>query len=468
MKKQKFLALLLAFLLLLQLFSIQSFAEEDEEAASEDSAEQTDEETDESSEEEANDDEEGIPAPPELDCKGAILVELNSGTTVYEYNADDRLYPASLTKVMTCLLALEHGNLTDEVTVDGNLLKGLDADASIAGLSPGDRLSLEDLLYCVMVPSANDASLVVADHIAGSVDAFVDMMNEKAKELGCTNTHFVNPDGLHDEDHYSSARDLSIITKAALESDMFRTICSTAVYELNSEHTTAESVIYTTNYFLSTIISPKYYWEKASGVKTGHTTPAGRCLITLVEENGFSYLSVVLGAATTYDENNEAVFGSFTQSRQLIEYGLANYSFVSVFSRLSPIAQVPVSSGAVKYVVVAPTEDVSALLPIAYDAKKIDISYSLNDGDHLTAPIAADQVVGKAKVSYEGKEVGQVDLRTITAVERNKILATPTQEDPGFLRLVPIIIIVVALLLLAVAAVNRKRSRHRRKKRKKK
>ncbi len=464
MKKQKFLALLLAFLLLLQLLPLQAFAEEGDETASEESAESTDEDTEDTADAEAEE-EDGIPAPPELDCKGAILIELNSGSTIYEYNADDRLYPASLTKVMTCLLALEKGDLSEEITVDGSVLKGLDADASIAGLSPGDRLSLEDLLYCVMVPSANDASLVVADHIGGSVDAFVDMMNAKAKELGCTNTHFVNPDGLHDEDHYSSPRDLSIITKAALENDMFRTICGTAVYELTSEHTTAEPVIYTTNYFLDTIISPKYYWEKASGVKTGHTTPAGRCLITLVEENGYSYLSVVLGAATTYDENNEAVFGSFTQSRRLIEYALENYTFVSVFNRLSPIAQVPVSSGAVKYVIVSPTEDVSALLPVQYDAKKIDVSYSLNDGDSLMAPVAADQVVGKARVTYEGKEVGQVDLRTITAVERNKILAVPTQDDPGFLRLVPIIIIAVALLLLAVAAINRRRSRRRRKRR---
>ncbi len=455
MKKRKFLCLLLAFLLLLQQVPILAFAEE--EASSEESGELMDDNADES-----------IPAPPELDCKGVILIELNSGTTVYESHADDRLYPASLTKVMTCLLALEKGNLTDEVTVDGALLKGLDADASIAGLSPGDRLTLEELLYCVMVPSANDASLVVANHIAGSVDAFVDMMNEKAKALGCTNTHFVNPDGLHDEDHYTSARDLSIITKAALESDIFRTICGTAVYELTSEATTAEPVLYTTNYFLSTIITPQYYWEKASGVKTGFTTPAGRCLITLVEENGFSYLCVILGAQTAYNANNEAVFGSFTQSRALIEYALENFRFVSVFSHLSPIAQVPVTSGEVKYVIVAPTQDVSALLPAKYDEKKIDISYSLTDGDSLAAPIAADQEVGTAKVTYEGKEVGQVALRAITAVERNKMLSAPTQEDPGFLRLISIIIIVVALLLLAAVSMNRRRRYRRNKKRRKK
>ncbi len=464
MKKQQFLALFLAFLLLLSLFSIQALAEEDE-SAPEDGEEAAEEQTDEPAEEAANEEEDAA-APPELDCKGAILIELNSGTTVYEYNADERLFPASLTKVMTCLLALEHGTLTDEVTVDGALLAGLDADASIAGLSSGDRLTLEELLYCVMVPSANDASLVVADHIAGSVDAFVEMMNQKAEELGCTNTHFVNPDGLHDEEHYTSARDLSIITRAALESDIFRTICGTAVYELTSKQTTAEPVLYTTNYFLSTIINPQYYWEKASGVKTGFTTPAGRCLITLVEDGGFSYLSVILGAQTTYNAENEPMYGSFTQTRTLIEYGLENFSFVSVFSRLSPVAQVPVSSGAVKYVVVAPKEDVSALLPAKYDPKKIELSYSLNDGDHLTAPVEADEIVGTATVTYEGKEAGQVELRTIAAVERNKILAVPTQEDPGFLRLVPIIIIVVALLLLLIAARNRK-SRRRKKRRKK-
>ena len=453
MKNRNIFALLLCFLLLIQLFTLPALAEgEDPEEAEEEVQ----------SEEETTETEDGVLLPPELDCKGAILVELNSNSIVYEYNADERLYPASLTKIMTCLLALEHGNLSDVVTVDGALLEDMDEDASAVGLQDGELLTLEELLYCVMVPSANDASIVVAAHIGGSVEKFVDMMNQKAIELGCTGTHFVNPDGLHDENHYTTARDVYIITKAALESETFRAICGTAVHELPETNTSSKEMLYTTNYFLSTILTPDYYWEKVSGVKTGFTTPAGRCLVSLVDEGEYRYLSVVMGCEDGYNEGGFPIYGSFIESRKLLEYGLDNFTFAAVLSHLSPIAQVPVSSGAVNSVVIAPEQDVNALLPLNYDSSKIQVSYSLDDGDSLTAPLAADQVVGSAIVTYEGKEVGRTGVRTIAAVDRNKILAVPTKDDPAFLRLVPVIIIVVAAILLFISWRRRKSGRKRR------
>ncbi|MBE6933215.1 MAG: D-alanyl-D-alanine carboxypeptidase [Ruminococcaceae bacterium] len=459
MKERRIISLFLALFLMLQLLALPAWATEAE--TLEEPAEESVEETAEVEEIPEPD----VVRPPELVCKGAMLVELNSNTTVYELNADERLYPASLTKIMTCLVALERGNLTDEVEVDGSLFDGMDADASVVGLLPGEKISLEELLYCLMVPSGNDASLVVADHIAGSVEAFVEIMNQKAQELGCNGTHFMNPDGLHDDNHYTTARDMITMTKAALQSETFRTICGTASHEVPETNASSSRMIYTTNYFMSSIITGKYYWDKVSGVKTGFTTPAGRCLVTLVEEDDFSYLSVVLGCETPYDENGEPVYGHFTESRKLLEYGLENFTFVSVLSHLNPIAQVPVSSGKVNSVVIAPAEDLSALLPAEYDPGKIDVSYTLRDGEALQAPLSADEAVGTITVTYDGKEVGKTDARTISAVERNAILATPTKDDPAFLRLVPIVIIVVAFLLLVIAQVNRRKSRKRRKRR---
>ncbi len=458
MKKQKLFALLLCIALLIQLFTVYALADEVEDIA--DAADVDEDSGDTLPEEDVS------PLTLELACKGAILIELNSDTTVFEQNADERLYPASLTKIMTCLLALERGVLSDEVKVDTALMQGMDADASIVGLEDGEVLTLEELLYCVMVPSANDASLVVADHIAGSVEAFVELMNQRAKELGCTNTHFVNPDGLHDEEHYTTARDMAIITKAALKLEAFRTLCGTAVHEIPETNLSSSRIIYTTNYFMDTTITPKYYWEKVSGIKTGFTTPAGRCLACLVEEGDFSYLSIVLGCETPYDENGEAVLGSFPESRRLMEYGLENFTFVCVLSHLNPIAQVPVSSGAVKSVVIAPAQDVSALLPAAYDPAKLNISYTLRDGDALMAPLDADEIVGTATVTYDGKLAGTADVRTITAVERHKLLSAPTEEDSAIARLLPVIIIVAAVLLLLVAWANRRRGRRRKTKKK--
>ena len=453
MKNRKFFALLLCFLLALQLLILPVMAEE---AESEEEEEVLTEE-----EAPAEAEQEGVLLPPEINCKGAILVELNSDSTVFELNADERLYPASLTKIMTCLLALEHGNLSDVITVDGSLFADMDEDASAVGLQDGELLTLEELLYCVMVPSANDASLVVADHIGGSVEKFVDMMNQKAIELGCTGTHFVNPDGLHDEHHYTTPRDMAIITKAALESETFRTICGTSVHELPETNAHPKQMLYTTNYFLSTILTPDYYWEKVSGVKTGFTTPAGRCLVSLVDEGEYRYLSVVMGCEDEINEEGFPIYGSFIESRKLLEYGLDNFTFAAVLSHLSPIAQVPVRSGAVSSVVVAPEKDINALLPLNYDPAKIQVSYTLDEGESLTAPLAADQVVGTATVTYEGKVVGQTGVRTIAAVDRNKIMAVPTKDDPAFLRLVPVILIVVAVIALLISWRSRKAGRRR-------
>ena len=463
MKKQRILSLFVALLLLMQLLALPALATQEEptEEASEELSEETME--DEAAEEALPEPDE-VP-PPELNCKGAMLVELNSGSVLYELNADERLYPASLTKIMTCLVALERGNLSDVVEVDGSLFEGMDADASVVGLMAGEKISMEELLYGLMVASGNDASLVIGAHIAGSVEAFVELMNQKAQELGCTGTHFVNPDGLHDDDHYTTARDMITITKEALKSETFRTLCGTASHEIPETNASSSRMIYTTNYFMSSIITGKYYWDKVSGVKTGFTTPAGRCLVTLVEEGDYSYLSVVLGCETPYDENGEPVYGHFTESRKLLEYGLDNFTFVSVLSHLNPIAQVPVRSGQVASVVIAPAEDVSALLPAEYDANKIDISYTLDSGDALEAPLAADEAVGMAIVTYDGKEVGRTQVRTISAVERNTILAVPTKDDPAFLRLIPGIVIAVALVMIIIAQINRPKKRRRRKKR---
>ena len=245
MKNKRILSLLLCLQLLASAFLLPVFAADVEDPA--ETAEQTDVPDGEAAETaetaESGETTQTGDAALTLSCEAALLVELNSGTTVYEYNADQRLYPASLTKMMTCMLALEGGNLSDEITVNGSLFADMDSDASSANLVDGEVMTLEDLLYCVMVPSANDASIIVADHIGGSVEAFVDMMNAKAAELGCRDTHFANPDGLHEDDHYTTARDLAIIAQAALQNDTFRTLCGTAVHEIPDNYISDARVV---------------------------------------------------------------------------------------------------------------------------------------------------------------------------------------------------------------------------------
>ena len=305
MKKRKIIAFLLAFILLMQLLCIGVMAEELEDAPDEEEA------VEEVEEEEIPEEPELEPAP-ELVCKGAILMELNSGSTVYEFHADDRLYPASLTKIMTCLLALEKGNLSDEITVDGALLEGLDEDASVAGLVDGEKLTLEELLYCVMVPSANDASIVVADHIAGSVDAFVDMMNDKAAELGCRDTHFMNPDGLHDENHYTTARDMANLAFFALNNDLFREIAFGLEYTM--QPTTLRGELKIKHDYAILDYKSMYYYQYARGIKTGYTAQAGQCFVGAAVKDGRELLAVILNCGGLKPNK-------WQEAARLFEYG---------------------------------------------------------------------------------------------------------------------------------------------------
>ena len=235
MKKTKFFSLLLAVLMLLQLFALPVFSAAAEAASDQDEA-QAAEDTAAADDSVPEDRLLSSRASFSVAAKAALLIDLNTGRVVYEQDADERIYPASLTKIMTCLLALENGNLSDVVTVSSSALDDLDADSSVAGLQIGEQMTLENLLYCMMVVSGNDACNVIAEHIAGSVTDFVRMMNQRAYELGCLNTHFNNPHGLHDESHYTTARDLSIITQAALKSENFRQIVDTYEYQLPDDN----------------------------------------------------------------------------------------------------------------------------------------------------------------------------------------------------------------------------------------
>ena len=373
MKNNKFLIFLLIFSILLSSFALPVYAtelEEGEDAA--DASGDTAEDLPEVDE----------PAPEEkfsLDAGAALLIELNSDTIVYELNADEQIYPASLTKIMTCLVALDLcEDLSESVTVTQSALDGLDPDGVTVSLVPGEILSMEELLYCMMVPSANDACTVIAEHLCGSVDAFVDKMNEKAVELGCTSTHFVNPDGLHEDEHYTTVNDLYIITKAALKNELFCELTSTTVHTVPATNLSDSRTVHTTNYLLSADINPDYYYEKARGVKTGYTSRAGRCLISTVQEGDYYYPSIVTGCDTKINDDGSVVYESFVQTKKLLEYGLNNFSFVTALSKLLPVAQVPVTKAAVSSVVIAPLDDIVALLPTEYMEEKITSNYELS------------------------------------------------------------------------------------------
>lgn len=400
-----------------------------------------------------------------VQAKSAMLLELGTDQILFEQNADQQIYPASLTKIMTCMLTLEHGNLSDTITVSETALQGLSEAGSTAGLMAGEQLSLEELLYCMMLSSANEACNIAAEYVAGSVDAFVAMMNERAAELGCTGTHFNNPHGLHDENHYTTARDLSLIAREALKNETFRTITSTVTHEVPATNLSEPRSLSSTNFLITP--SSKYYYEPARGVKTGFTTPAGHCLISTASNGRMELLSIVCGADSIFLENGEQENLNFTETKALFEYGFANFSYTKVLTTLYPITQVKVlNSGGPEYSLLAPDHEVTALLPADFEETDIIQETSLDTPEGVEAPIAKGQKLGHVKVSFQNHLLGESDLVAITDIPRSAI-TVQAEETKSFLavnwwKFLFFGLLGFVLLYASLVLINRRRARKRR------
>ena len=368
--------------------------------------------------------------PPEVDAKAALLIELNSGEILYEKEADTKLYPASLTKIMTCLVALENSTLTEMVTASESAFADLGEFSSTAGLVPGETISMENLLYCMMISSGNEACNIVAQHIAGSTEAYVQMMNDRAAALGCTGTHFMNPHGLHHEDHYTTARDLSIIAQEALKNNTFRTVVSTVTYTLPPTNLSGSRTLTTTNSLM--IQTGRYYDSRVNGVKTGFTTPAGRCLVSTAQEGTISLLSVVMGCETRILSSGDLEFASFPETKKLLDFGFSNYTYQTVLTTLYPLAEIPVTNSAgADYVSLAPKEEVTALLPADYVPDEVKISTSLVNDQGVSAPVTAGQELGTVTITYRGTLIGTTPLVAIANVDRAASILPIPQEPDG-------------------------------------
>lgn len=405
-----------------------------------------------------------------VEATAALLIDLDSDTVLYEQNADAKVYPASLTKIMTCMLVLEHGKLSDVITVSETALQDLDVEGSTANLQAGEELTVEELLYCMMLSSANEACNIAAEYIAGSVDAFVQMMNDKAAELGCTQTHFANTHGLHDDDHYTTARDLSLITKAALKSETFKTITNATAHTVPATNLSPERKLTTTNYLISKEDTPNYYYPNASGVKTGYTSKAGRCLITTANDGNLHLLSILCGAITTVLESGDVVLENFVETARLLDYGFDNFAYATLVSTLYPVAQINVSmSAGAEAVVLSPSKEISALLPKGYSEDAIETKVVLAGGGTVEAPVKTGQELGTITVSYKGELLGTSPLVAITDIARSE-LSYGANTTKSFLSaswwkllLGAAGVVIVIYLVVAVAARTRRKKLRRKK-----
>ena len=257
-------------------------------------------------------------AAPELNAKAAILIDAKTGNVLYEKEADKKMYPASTTKIMTAILTLENCKLDDVAIASHNAVYSIPYGYSVATIQEGEELTIEQLLNVLLIPSANDAAVVLAEHIAGSVETFSDMMNSKAKELGCVSTNFVNPNGIHNENHYSSAYDLALISRAFFQDEMLCKIGNTARYHFEPTATQPDDFYLNNKHKL---ITGEIAYDGIRGGKTGYTDEARQTLVTCAEQNGMKLICVV------FKEESPA---QFTDTVELFDYGFHNFQAMNI------------------------------------------------------------------------------------------------------------------------------------------
>lgn len=399
-------------------------------------------------------DETKTPVPdPDIQAKAALLVDWDTETVLYAKNEHTELYPASLTKIMTALLTLEavdQGKLAldQELTATATALDGLAADGSTAGIKVGETMTVENYLKCMLIVSANEACDVLAEGVSGSVSAFVDAMNARAAELGCKSTHFVNPNGLHDSQHYTSAWDLYLITREALKYPEFMAVCDMGVAEIPATNLSESRRLRTTNYLLSNWRAAGYLYPDAHGIKTGSTSEAGHCLVSSATRGSRSLISVVLGAERVVGENGVANVKSFSETSRLFEWGFANFSTQTVLTELDMLADVPVALSKIDSVAVHPDREVTLVLP--NDVGPEDLERKLTLEENVQAPVSAGQELGSVELSRNGTVYVSVPLVALNDVEASKLLTFWFNVREFFGRTsVRVALIVIGLLILA-------------------
>lgn len=384
----------------------------------------------------------------ELNCKNAIVVNTDTGRTVFEKNADETVSIASLTKIMTAMVVID--NCTDlEAMVEtkfSTLLTIGNTGLVTINLVSGEQMKVKDLLYCLLISSAADASVVLADYIGGSVPAFVEMMNQKAQELQMANTHFVNTHGLDAEGHYSTARDMEKLTEYALNNELFCDIVSRSSYTADATNKSAARTVSTTNYLISE--NSGFYYKWADGVKTGYTGDAGRCLISTAGRDETRYVCVVLGC-DAYSSNGAMACMHFSDSIYLFEKAYDNYSLKKACKKGSDIAAVPVKC-----------------LGIDTDAQGVfseDFTYLLKRGEKPEFDVKLDSELIKKPVD-EGQKLGTCDiiidgqvLKTVDIVAKEAVTRNYTKIIIAALIWILAILLVIALIAVLIAVFRRRR-----------
>ncbi|MGI6279108.1 MAG: D-alanyl-D-alanine carboxypeptidase family protein [Acutalibacteraceae bacterium] len=342
----------------------------------------------------------------EITAKAGMLVSLDTGEMLYSNNIDKKVYPASITKIMTSILMLEDEKFNPDakVTMTKSVLnKILGTGSSVSNLKAGEEITQRDLLYMVLMSSFGDTAYLAAEYYAGSIEAFVQRMNEKAQELNLKNTHYTNPIGLHDEQNYTTVRDIYTLTVYALQNKLFSEVCSASRYKVGATNMSPERTISTTIFLQDT--TTNYYYQFAKGVKTGYTDEAGRCLVSTASYNGYNYMCILMGCPPKADRRYE-----FVDSINLYRWAFNNFAFREIAKSNEPVCEIPVRlSMETDFVPLYFKKPFVSILPKDADDSTIVIEPHLNS-DSVDAPVKKGEVLGTADVIFAEQVIGTVDL----------------------------------------------------------
>ncbi len=381
--------------------------------------------------------------------EAAFVYEANSETVMYAWNPDVQMYPASIVKIMTALIAVEEGDITETITVTDDALSLIPYDAVSVELQANEQLTMEDLLYCLLMGSANDAAAVIAEYISGSQEAFVQKMNDYASELGCIGTNFVNVHGLHDNAQLITARDAARILAAAMKHEQFREIFTALNYTVEKTNKSEVRNLKTGNYLMDSTRN-LYYDPRVVGGRTGVSEDGKRCLAAVSENNGMELISVVMGAESVYQEDGytEVTAGGYVETKKLLDAALSGYKTAQVLYANQAIRQCAVMDGD-NDVVLGSNVSVSTVLPDGVTEKDLTLQYT---DMIMQAPVEIGQKLSHVQVWYGNMCVAETDLYAMNAVRSVKqdVISGAVQESSDGIHTVAIVIFAVVSVAVAV------------------
>lgn len=404
-----------------------------------------------------------------LNSRAAILIDANTGTVIYEKNAHEKLYPASITKVLTGYIACSEGNLDDTLTVSQSAVDGMGAGGSSIGLVPGEQVNFRDGMYGVMLESANEVCMAIAEHMYGSADAFAAKMNEVAKSLGCKESNFTNPHGFHDNNHYTTCYDMALIAKKAVTNEDFNQIWGTISHQIPATNLNVARYLNHKDKMIKP--TSEYFYPDLLGGKTGYTDEAGNTLVSYAERDGASLISVVMKA--------DGYNNTYKDSIALLDYGFSVYNSretifnAAEYSTLSNVIQnYKDKTYVLGTVSIGAAENVDMALPKFITDDKIIVKANIDK--ELAAPVTINDIVGSIDIYYEDALLASVDAIATSeapALSDKELAKRALKDNLRTFVLIPFMVLLILFLLFLIIVfiesvinkITRKRKKRRRK-----